>query len=257
MVNQNEPDIQRLTRLNLVGQSLAYLSAGSFLVLSHYLKQYFFMNYLGHLFISISLLVLIACYKFKLARRFAIIDTMFSGALFIISILIVLITIIDEIVFSHNTQLNTISNTDPPILFIGITILVSLWVLIYMFLPRIGGRNRVNWRSFPAILFLFSMLIIVTGMIFVWKNVEPTNISYTILGLGVLVYGISLFLFTKNQLGARFWEEIWLRAPRIFFMGVLVFGLASLVSLIIHSISPLCFLGPALSFLAFTLALGS
>ncbi len=245
---------RNLVRQYLIGQSIAYMVAGIFLTTSPHLIQTILLRYLGHLFIAASSIILVSVICYQLARRIAVLDTMFSSALTLITIVALLLGILDEIIKNANAALKSQGLGESSSF--GILLIILLWLIIYMLLPLVNRRWKLNFLSVPGILLLFFILFTSIGLIFIWKNLFVITYSYIFVTVGLVLFCVALILVERRRMRSHTWRSRLLSIERILFLLVILFVLAGFISMLTGAFDSRYFLGPSISLSCFLLALG-
>ena len=148
----------------IFAQSLSYLVAGTFLLISHYLQRRIELRYLGHIFITWSLISLILTLKVKWSNK-AISFDIFSAALNIVTFTALLFAILDELLLRSKSEayIQSIGESSE----ISIIIIQYIWIFMFlgvnilimtrMRLRRLSHLMR-GWRQYVRVISLMSAI---------------------------------------------------------------------------------------------------
>ncbi|MHB8105121.1 MAG: hypothetical protein ACYDG5_06235 [Dehalococcoidales bacterium] len=258
--------IKRTIREHLSIQSLAYISAGVFLTISHNLYEYLAIRYFGYILLSISFILLLSTILFELTnitwigegfrllfrditRKIALpIDKLFFGILPMLTIAALFFSIVNEIYYisklkeQDQTIISTLEETNLEVVLIVVGFLLVLYITtqILPFFIRI-------WR--------IGILFIVSVVIFIILN--NFNVPNVFIGLYLLLILLFPIIFsTRRNVRRRVWRDWNQAASRVFFLLGIVLFVAGIPVAFSKIFSLNDYWGVALCFICLSIAFG-
>lgn len=214
----------RVLRELLIADSIAYLLAGTFLILSHELSNAITLRYIGYLLLATSIIILFSLIRTKWANRVIILDSLFNVVLFIVTFASLYFYILGELIYYHQDNqfsLGYLSSIDSTI---AMVLLVSyLWVFIYavitvkaFFKTRLRGIRHLMSMAGTSRLLVFCIIVFVLSGIFSIFTKEFAYENFWDIGLFLsCIYG-------AFQLRSPTFRETMLRGQR-FILNLSIF----------------------------------
>lgn len=239
----------------IFAQASAYMTSGIFLSLSSFFENSLEFRYLGYIFISTSFILLIGSLRFQIARRLTLINIIFSGALSMITVAILILSLLSYII--ENPKPENIAMGESSVY--GMAGIIVVWILLFsLFSKNTGFRDHKLEK--PAkkhiSIFVLSLLFFIFTFVSIQVKQIPNLYAIPSLVLGLLlllIFGIireNIFL-GKHKFIARI-----LAIERLLFLFFFVFLFSGIIAVITASLSPLYFIYPALLFLTLFFSLG-
>ena len=199
-----------IVRRHLLTQASIYLTAGGFLVISHYFATNLPLQYFGHLLLGLSIIIFLTLPRRTLVRRLALVlNSAFSNAADFIALAALVYTMIDELFYRNDYQelLNTTqgeTTLSGAFFAILVVLIISIIVQSFMIRPR---RHRFNKRSFclaiPRVLLLFGILFLVSGVVAIITKLSPG----VFFGIGFSLLAYTIALSTGSPTESRIWLD--------------------------------------------------